>query len=96
MSRYKYSNLKEIVCNGEYNFYGIIYDSNFPVLDEKDGQYHCIIRIIDPEINCLTNPNNYDNFFYIIVKSSEKENLPYIHSVGEIIRVHRGNFVNFL
>jgi hypothetical protein len=95
MSRYKYSSLKELTQNcAEYNFYGVIYDASFPIYEEKDGQYHCTLRIIDPEINCLTYPQNLsENLILLTVKSSDKESLPYIHSVGEIIRVHRGVYV---
>ncbi len=94
--RYKYVPLKEMTQNGgEYNFYGVIYDATFPVFEEKDGQYQCSIKIIDPDVNCLIYPNTLsENIINLVVKSSEKENLPYIHSVGEIIRVHRGIYVN--
>ena len=93
--KYKYQTLKEIDA-GDCNFYGIIYDATFPVLEDKENTFECILKIIDPDINCLTFPNNLnDNIIYLIIKSSEKENMPYIHSIGDIIRVHRGIFVSF-
>lgn len=92
--RYKYSSLKEMDTNDDYNFYGVIYDASFPQPDENENAFTCTIKVIDPEINCLTYPHSLnDNLVHLIIKSSNKENLPFVHSVGDIIRVHRGIFV---
>jgi hypothetical protein len=92
--KYKYTSLKEFNNQGEYNFYGVIYDATFPVYEEKENGYQCTIKVIDPDVNCLTYPNDLqDNLINLIVKSSDKECLPYVHSVGDIIRVHRGTYV---
>ena len=37
-----------------------------------------------------TENNFIENIIYLIIKSSEKENIPYIHHIGDIIRIHRG------
>ena len=29
-------------------------------------------------------------FIYLIIKSSEKDNIPYAHHIGDIIKIHRG------
>jgi hypothetical protein len=93
--KYKYTPIKEFNQNGEYNFYGIIYDATFPVFDEKENMYQCTIKVIDLDVNCLTFPINLnENLLNVIIKSADKENLPYIHSIGDIMRVHRGNYVN--
>jgi hypothetical protein len=93
--KYKYNSIKELEKPGDYNFYGIIYDATFPLFEENENGYQCTLKIIDPDVNCLTFPNNLnDNLIYLIVKSSEKENLPYVHAIGDIIRVHRGVYVS--
>lgn len=92
--KYKYSTLNELKEPTEYNFYGIIYDSSFPTLDESQNRYECTIKIIDPDVNCITKPDNInDALIHLVIKSNNKESMPYIHSVGDIIRVHRGNYV---
>ena len=98
--KYIYTPLNEINEPGEYNFYGIIYYSTFPIQEEDNSMiddekqntiYNCIIKLIDQSINCLTNPNNFqDNLITLIIKSTDKENIPFIHNIGDIIRVHRG------
>jgi len=98
--KYLYTTFDELKEQGEYNFYGIIYDASFPqeenTLSDSDkkkniSKYSCILKLIDQTTNFLTHPNNFnDNIIYLIIKSSEKENIPYIHNIGDIIRVHRG------
>ena len=88
--KYKYTAFEELKEQGEYNFYGIIIDSTFP-LEETKSKYSCTLKLIDQTTNFLTNPNNFnDTIIYLTIKSSEKENIPYIHHIGDIIRVHRG------
>ena len=98
--KYMYTTFDELIEQGEYNFYGIIYDASFPREEnsssESDGKknaqkYTCILKLIDQTTNCLTHPNNFnDNIIYLIIKSSDKDNIPYVHHIGDIIRVHRG------
>jgi hypothetical protein len=93
--KYKYTNIKDLNMDGYFNFYGVIYDATFPVYDEKENSYSATVKIIDQDVNCLTYPESLnDNIVYLIIKSSDKENLPFIHSIGDIIRVHRGNLVS--
>lgn len=94
-NKYKYSQIKEMKVDGDYNFYGIIYDASFPLQEESPNSYICYLKIIDPDVNCLTNPTNLnDELINLIIKSNCKENLPFVHSIGDIIRVHRGVFVS--
>ena len=98
--KYKYTTFDELKEQGEYNFFAIIYDASFPqeenFISESDKKknvtkYFCILKLIDQTTNCLTNPNNFnENVIYLIIKSTEKENIPYVHNIGDIIRVHRG------
>ena len=89
--KYKYSAFEDLNEQGEYNFYAIIYDASFPLEESNTLKYSCTLKLIDQTTNCLSNPNNFnDNIIYLTIKSSEKENIPYIHHIGDIIRVHRG------
>ncbi len=89
--KYKYSTFEDLNEQGEYNFYAIIYDASFPLEESNTLKYSCTLKLIDQTTNCLSNPNNFnENIIYLTIKSSEKENIPYIHHIGDIIRVHRG------
>jgi hypothetical protein len=88
---YKYSTFDELVEQGEYNFFGIIYDASFPQEEQDLSKYTCILKLIDQTTNCLTHPKDFnDNIIYLIIKSNERENIPFAHHIGDIIRVHRG------
>ncbi len=98
--KYIYTTFDQLKEQGEYNFYGIIYDASFPNEDnylsesnkkKNSSKFTCILKLIDQTTNCLTHQNNFsENIIYLIIKSSEKENIPYIHHIGDIIRIHRG------
>ena len=89
--KYKYSMFSDLIEQGEYNFYGVIYDSSFPLEETTTGKYSCTIKLIDQSTNCLSNPNDFnENIIYLTIKSSEKENIPYIHNIGDVIRIHHG------
>ena len=89
--KYKYSIFSDLIEQGEYNFYGVIYDSTFPLEEATTGKYSCTIKLIDQSTNCLSNPNDFnENIIYLTIKSSEKENIPYIHNIGDVIRIHHG------
>jgi hypothetical protein len=89
--KYKYTTIEDLTEQGEYNFYAIIYDASFPLEESNTLKYSCTLKLIDQSTNCLTHPNNFsDNIIYLTIKSSEKENIPFVHQVGDIIRVHRG------
>ena len=88
---YKYTTFEDLIEQGEYNFYAVVFDASFPLEEATTSKYSCTLKLIDQTTNCLTNPNNFkDNIIYLTIKSSEKENIPYIHHIGDIIRVHRG------
>ena len=97
--KYIYTTFDELKEQGEYNFFGIIYDASFPQEEnssesdkkKNSSKYTCILKLIDQTTNCLTHQNNFsENIIYLIIKSSEKENIPYVHHIGDIIRIHRG------
>jgi len=93
----KYTLLKDIQEQGEYNFYGIIYDASFPKISEKSEKsqqnsvnFECSIKLIDQYINSLEYPDSTEfnnNIKTLIIKSNYKEQIPFIHTIGDIIRV---------
>ena len=99
--KYKYTSFDDLKEQGEYCIYGIIYDANFPKEEENFAilpgtkeplpKYSCILKLIDQTTNCLTNPTNFnENVITLVIQSNERENIPYVHQIGDIIRVHRG------
>ena len=99
--KYKYTSFEDLKEQGEYNFYGIIYDASFPKEEENNAilpgkkeplpKYSCVLKLLDQSTNCLTNPTDFnDNLITLVIQSNEKENIPYVHHIGDIIRVHRG------
>ena len=93
----KYTKLSRMIESGEYNCYGIIYDASFPQIQEQSQQgaskYECTIKLIDENINFLTSPDIAEfnsNVITLIIKSQFKEKIPYIHTIGDIIRIHSG------
>ena len=97
----KYSPIKDIIKEdakeGDYNFYGIIYDASLPFLEENSDNYMCSIKIIDKEINLISHKNSLNkDILTLIIKSTYKENLPFVHCVGDIIRVHRAVYVLYI
>jgi hypothetical protein len=94
---YKYTNIKDIDQTDNYNFYGIIYDASFPSIDEISKHYVCNVKVIDPDINCITHPTSIANeLVTLIIKSNTMEHLSFVHNVGDIIRIHRGYYVSIL
>ena len=102
--KYSYSSFDDIKEQGEYNFYGIIYDASFPKEEENFAilpgtkeplpKYSCVLKLIDQTTNCLTNPTNFnENVITLIIQANERENIPFVHQIGDIIRVHRGVYV---
>jgi hypothetical protein len=94
-TKYKYTSIKDMNENENYNFYGVIYDATFPTIDDSPTDYVCIIKVIDTETNCLNISNIDEEVLTLVIKSNSKESLPFIHTVGDIIRVHRGLYVIF-
>ena len=93
----KYTPFNEMVEPGEYNCFGIIYDASFPQnQDQSQGggiKYECILKLIDQHINfinCSDLSTFNNNIITLIIKSQFKEKIPYIHTIGDIIRVNSG------
>jgi len=97
----KYTPIKDIIKNdakdSDYNFYGLIYDASLPLKEENSDNFMCSLKLIDREVNWISHRNSLDkDILNLIIKSSSQENLPFIHCVGDIIRVQRAVYVNIL
>ena len=92
-----YTTFDQMKQSGEYNFYGIIYDASIPQSQSPEQsqqiqKYECTIKLIDKSVNFIKYPDLEllkDNLITLIIKSTS---VPYIHTIGDIIRVHHGNY----
>jgi len=91
ITKYIYTEFSDLKEQGEYNFYGIIIDASFPILEPNTSKYTSIIKLIDQTTNYLTNPEDCEEkMIYLIIKSDKSENMPYPKHIGDIIRIHYG------
>ena len=97
LNKIKYCSFNELTENQNFcNFYGIIYDASFPKINDNNQnrkiyRFECTIKLIDKDINCLTSKENFDNnIINLIIKADLKEQIPYIHTICDIIRVQKG------
>ena len=91
----QYSLLIDLSKEKSYNFFGVIYDSSFPKeeIQENGIYYEIILKLIDPSKNCLSNKDNLkENILTLIIRSTIKECIPYIHKIGDIICINNGNY----
>lgn len=94
-----FSLFDEMTEQKDYNFYGVIYDASFPVIEDSNSLcpfYEVTLKLIDPSMNCLSKSSTLqsieESILTLIIKSNLKECMPYIHSIGDIIRVHHGSY----
>ena len=95
MKSTQYSLLIDLSEEKAYNFFGVIYDSSFPIEEIQDNKifYEITLKLIDPSKNCLSNKDNLkENILTLIIKSNIKECIPYIHKIGDIICINNGNY----
>jgi len=65
------------------NFYGVITDATFPY-KINSNRFICSIKVIDPTLN----PKNKQDWAQVIIYATRFEDLPIIHRIGDIIRIH--------
>ena len=95
VNKIQYTLLKDLKDKSELNCYGIIYDASFPQYSEKSqkdnsSMFECTIKLIDQYINPIEFPDETsfnNNIKTLIIKSNFKEQIPFIHTIGDIIRV---------
>ena len=93
-TKYKYTKFDDMKFDGEYNFYGIIFDAAFPIyLETPIPHYECILKLID-NTSDISSEIQEKNYISLIIKSQKKEEIPFIHYIGDIIRVIFGTYQN--
>ena len=72
------------------HFYGVIIDATFPY-KTKNGRYVCSLKVVDPSLHIKNSKGTGDasDFATVVLFSKAFEDLPIIHRIGDIIRVHR-------
>jgi hypothetical protein len=87
LNKYEYTELsKTSVTSSENNnhFYGVIIDATFPYKVKAD-RYICVLKVIDPTLN----PKTKGDYAQVVIYAKRFEDLPIVHRIGDIIRVHR-------
>ena len=102
--KYSYSTFEEMEDKKAYDFYAIIYDCSFPKEVEYNSslsgqkgprlKYSVEIKLLGQGTNSLNDPNNLsENLVNLYIQANEKENVPCVHQIGDIIRVHKGIYL---
>jgi len=83
--KYEYVELNKasLTSADPVNFYGVITDATFPYkINSK--RFICSIKVIDPTLN----PKNKQDWAQVIIYATRFEDLPIVHRIGDIIRIH--------
>jgi len=84
--KYNYEELNKcsLTSANPCHFYGIIVDATFPYKVHAD-RFICTLKVIDPTL--------YGNgkSAQVVIYAKRFEDLPIVHRLGDIIRVHRAN-----
>jgi Telomeric single stranded DNA binding POT1/CDC13 len=84
---------KASLTSNEYsNFYGVVIDATFPYKTNQE-RYICSLKIVDPSLYLKTQKGTGDASDYatLVLYAKRFEDLPIIHRIGDIIRIHRAN-----
>ena len=88
ITKYKYTSLADMTTSNQYNFYGIVIDSSFPSNNTlPESHYECILKVID-----ISYTHSSPIILTLIIKSRSKNQIPYIHKIGDVIRIINGTF----
>ena len=88
ITKYKYTSLADMTTSNQYNFYGIVIDSSFPSNNTlPEPHYECILKVID-----ISYTHSSPIILTLIIKSRSKKQIPYIHKIGDVIRIINGTF----
>ena len=85
--RYDYSELAKasLVSEDTHHVYGVIVDATFPYKSNKD-KYCCSLKVIDPSLH-----SGKESHATVVIYARRFEDLPIVHRLGDVIRVHRTN-----
>ena len=82
------------------NFYGVIVDASFPykktikskATGVSDQMFICTMKIIDP--SQFTQQKGW-GYSQLVIYATKLEDLPFIHRLGDVIRVHRSDMKHY-
>ena len=89
--KYEYTELAKasLTSSETHNVYGVIIDATFPYKVNQE-MYVCSLKIVDPSLNASSGGKGADgNYASVVIYAKKFEDLPIIHRVGDIIRLHR-------
>jgi len=83
-------NKASLTSNEAQHFYAVVIDATFPYKTNQD-RYICSLKIVDPSLYLKSQKGTGDASDYatLVLYAKRFEDLPIIHRVGDIIRVHR-------
>lgn len=72
------------------HFYAVVIDATFPYKTNQE-RYICSLKIVDPSLYIKGQKGTGDGSDYatLVLYAKRFEDLPIIHRIGDIIRVHR-------
>jgi len=87
-SKYEYVELSKasLASADPSHFYGVIVDATFPYKVQAD-RFICSLKVMDPTLNSKSK----GEFAQVVIYAKRFEDLPIVHRLGDIIRVHRAN-----
>ena len=86
--KYAYTELDRVslTSTDRHHVYGVIVDASFPYKANK-STYVCSLKIIDQSLNNANKGEN--NYATVVIYAQRFEDLPIVHRIGDIIRLHR-------
>merc|ERR1712167_359002 len=85
-SKYEYVELNKasLTSSEPCHFYGVITDATFPYKVNAD-RFICSLKVVDPSFN------QKGAYASVVIYANKFEDLPIVHRLGDLIRVHRAN-----
>nr|AAC27615.1 alpha telomere binding protein [Oxytricha trifallax] len=91
-SKYEYVELTkaQLTSVTAQHFYAVVIDATFPYKTNQE-RYICSLKIVDPSLYLKKEKGTGDNSDYatLVLYAKRFEDLPIIHRLGDIIRIHR-------
>lgn len=83
--RYEYTELAKVsvTSSDTHHVYGVIVDATFPYKTNNE-KFICSLKIVDASLNGK-------EFASVVIYAKRFENLPIVHRLGDIIRLHRAS-----
>ena len=85
-SKYEYVELNKasLTSSEPCHFYGVIIDATFPYKVNAD-RFICSLKVVDPTLH------QKGAYASVVIYANKFEDLPIVHRLGDVIRVHRAN-----